>query len=121
MVEEKTYRYRHFNVPQGIQNIVLEERNKADDIRTYTDKYTRSNEARNRLEGCVKQLNPEVRYPQTEELGRRSGSQMPGPQFFHLTQGGPSFQGPTNVSESVSYQGNFAGFDHNIFGGWSTK
>lgn len=81
-----------------MQRIVPDEWNKADDTRTYTDKYAPSNETEHRFEGCVKQLKLEARHPWMEELGVGNDPQMPKPQIIRLTQGGSSFQRPTNVS-----------------------
>ena len=43
--------YYRFNVPQGIQQIMLEEWAKKDDIKIYTDKYLRLNQTEQELLG----------------------------------------------------------------------
>lgn len=41
--------YYRFNVPQGMQQIMLDEWAKKDDIKTYTDKYLRLNQTEQEL------------------------------------------------------------------------
>lgn len=48
--------YCRFNVPQGMQQIMLDEWAKKDDIKTYTDKYLRLNQTEQELLDCVKRL-----------------------------------------------------------------
>lgn len=107
--------YYRFNVPQGMQRIALDEWKKADDIRTYTDKYMRMNETEHRLFECVKLLNSEVQGPQTNRAEESTGSHQPNSQTLFLTQGGSSY-GPTNVSGGNAFQGNFAGFGRGPLG-----
>ena len=48
--------YYRFQVPQGMQEIKLDEWRNKDDIRTYTDKYLRLNQTEQELLDCVKCL-----------------------------------------------------------------
>lgn len=41
--------YYHFDVPRGMQQIMLDEGAKKDDIKTYTDKYLRLNQTEQEL------------------------------------------------------------------------
>jgi len=50
--------YYRFNVPQGMQQIMLDEWAKKDDIKTYTDKYLRLNQTEQELLNRVKLLRP---------------------------------------------------------------
>ena len=50
--------YYRFNVPQGMQQIVLDKWAKKDDMKTYTDKYLRLNQTEQELLDCVKHLRP---------------------------------------------------------------
>jgi len=114
--DDAAHLYYRFNVPQGMQNIVLDEWAKADDIRTYTDKYMRLNQTESDLLKCVTQLrsegqvSPQTRELEADEAGRSS-------QVLRITQGGSEFRGPTVVSSGSVFQGNFAGFERGLFGG----
>lgn len=114
--DDAAHLYYRFNVPQGMQNIVLDEWAKADDIRTYTDKYMRLNQTENDLLKCVKQLrserqiSPHTRDLEADKAGRSS-------QVLRITQGGSEFRSPTVVNSGSVFQGNFAGFERGLFGG----
>ena len=110
--------YYRFNVPQGMQNIVLDEWAKADDIRTYTDKYMRLNQTEHELLNCVKQIRSEgqqntqlLEPDEADEVGRLY------PQVLSITQRGSEFRGPTTVSGGMLFQGNSASFEHSPFQG----
>ncbi|KAI9686759.1 MAG: hypothetical protein M1822_002818 [Bathelium mastoideum] len=114
--EHLTNRYFRFNAPQGMQNIVLDEWEKLDDIRTYTDKYMRLNQTENELLRCVALLrcmaenegcNEDIRDGQPGRLGHS---------VSRITQGGSSF-GDTIVTGGASYQGHFAGYGNDSFSG----
>ena len=101
-------RYFRFNVPQGMQNIVLDEWEKAADIRSYTDKYMRLNHTENKLLQCVALLRftgQDVGSAQVVNNGQSRRSVHP---VLRVTQGGSSF-GETTVTGGASYQGSFAG------------
>lgn len=108
--DNTTHLYYRFDVPQGMQNIVLDEWAKADDIRTYTDKYMRSNETEHRLLKCVPLLRSELQHPKIEEPGDVDSTSLSRPHVLRITQGGSDFRGPTTVSGGAAFQGNFAGF-----------
>ena len=50
--------YYHFNVPHGMQQVMLDEWMKRDDIKTYTDEYLSLNQTEQELSDCVKRLRP---------------------------------------------------------------
>ncbi|KAI9715702.1 MAG: hypothetical protein M1812_005854 [Candelaria pacifica] len=108
--------YFRFNVPQGMQQIMLDEWAKKDDIKTYTDKYLRLNQTEQELLNCVKHLHPssqtitETEGPQDQDVrGRLS------PQRLQITQGGSSFQGSNLVYSGSQFQGNFIGSGKDLF------
>jgi tetratricopeptide (TPR) repeat protein len=59
--DDATDIYFRFNVLQGMQNIVLDEWTKPNDIRTYTDKYMRLNQTSHEISECIKLLRCKVR------------------------------------------------------------
>jgi len=100
--------YYRFNVSQGLQEVVLDEWEKADDIRTYTDKYMRLNQTDHNLLECVKLLrsrgDPNPLMHRVED-----GEEAPGRHVLQITQGGSEFHGPTTVSGGTVFQGNYIG------------
>ena len=50
--------YYQFNVPHGMQQVMLDEWMKRDDIKTYTDEYLSLNQTEQELSDCVKRLRP---------------------------------------------------------------
>ena len=99
--------YYRFNVPQGMQEIMLDEWRKKDDIKTYTDKYLRLNQTEQELLDCVKCLCEPPRgtqEPQHQDVQKRQS-----PQRLQIHQGGSSFQGPNLVYGGTQFQGNFVG------------
>ena len=105
-------RYYRFNVPQGMQEILLDEWRKKDDIKAYTDKYLRLNQTEQELLDCVKYLNyPPPRVLETQGSQYQSGQERLSPQRLQITQGGSSFQAPNLVFGSSQFQGNFVGLE----------
>jgi hypothetical protein len=108
--------YYRFNVPQGMQAIVLDEWAKAGDIRTYTDKYMRLNQTEHELLECVKRLRYEGQQDtQIHEPGEVNETGRSYPQVLRITQGGSEFRGPTTVSGGLLFQGNSANPGHSVF------
>ena len=102
--------YYRFNVSQGMQEIMLDEWRRKDDIKTYTDKYLRLNQTEQELVDCVKCLcKPPRSIPEVQESQHQDGQEQPSPRRLQITQGGSSFQGPNQVSGGSHFQGNFIG------------
>lgn len=106
--------YYRFNVPQGMQEIMLDEWRKKDDIKTYTDKYLRLNQTEQELLDCVKYLNYPPRVLDTQGSQRQDGQEHLSPQRLQITQGGSSFQAPNLVFGSSQFQGNFVGLEQPV-------
>lgn len=107
--------YYRFNVPQGLQQIVLDEWDKASDIRTYTDKYMRFNQTEHELLECVRRLRSSGQeVVQTDELPRGASNFYSPPQVLRITQGGSTF-GNINMRDGSVLQGNFANFERGLF------
>lgn len=92
---------------------MLDEWEKAADIKTYTDKYMRLNQTEFDLLRCVGLLRStqgsgSVHTTDTEQTGQ------PGSTVLRITQGGSSYR-DTRVSGGTSYQGNFAGYGPDVF------
>ena len=102
--------YYRFNVPQGMQQIMLDEWAKKDDVKTYTDKYLRLNQTEQELLDCVKRLHqsPQIISDFEEPRNRDEGEHL-SPQCLRITQGGSSFQGSNIVYGGSQLQGNFIG------------
>ena len=101
-------RYYRFNVPQGMQNIVLDEWDKADDIKTYTDRYLRLNQTEHKLKSCVERLHTDSdRSGPMESSETIPGASHRGP--LRITQGDYIQYGSNKVSNSQVFQGNFIG------------
>ena len=102
--------YHRLNVPQGMQEIVLDEWRKTDDIKTYTDKYLRLSQTNKELQDCVDQLckppqNPsEIKKSQVKDVQQQLHTRP-----LQIEQGGSSFNG-TNTVYGSQFQGNFAVF-----------
>lgn len=102
--------YYRFNVSQGMQEIMLDEWRKKDDIKTYTDKYLRLNQTEQELLDFVKYLcKPPRSIPEVQEHQHQDGQEQPSPQRLQITQGGSSFRGPNQVHGGSQFQGNFIG------------
>ncbi|KAI4194978.1 MAG: hypothetical protein LQ350_007464 [Teloschistes chrysophthalmus] len=102
--------YYRFNVPQGMQQIMLDEWAKKNDIKTYTDKYLRLNQTEHELLDCVKRLLASPRtVPDTQESRNPNKREHPSPQRLRITQGGSTFQGGNRVYGGSQFQGNFIG------------
>ena len=102
-------RYYRFNVPQGMQNIVLDEWDKADDIKTYTDRYLRLNQTEHELLSCVERLHADSdRSSQMESVGTIPRASHRGP--LCITQGDNLQYGSNTFSNSQAFQGNFIGY-----------
>jgi hypothetical protein len=103
-------RYYRFNVPQGMQEIMLDEWRKKDDIKTYTDKYLRFNQTEQELLDCVKCLcKPPQSIAETQDFQHGDKQERLSPQRLQIIQDGSSFQGPNLVYGSSQFQGNFIG------------
>lgn len=101
--------YYRFDVPQGMQHIVLDEWDKADDIRTYTDKYMRWNQTEHELLECVRRLLTwSTQNSERQDMGQDK-HRDPSQQRPLITQGSSKFN-PTTVSGGVVFQGNYASF-----------
>ena len=101
--------YYRFNVPQGMQEVMLDEWEKSDDIKTYTDKYLRQNQTEQDLLDCVKRLRPSFQTFTETERPENQDRERPSPQRLQITQGGSSFHGPNRVYGGSQFQGNFLG------------
>ena len=105
-------RYYRFNVPQGMQEITLDEWRKKDDIKIYTDKYLRLNQTEHELLDCVKYLSdPPQHVLETQGPQSQGGQEQLSSQSLQIIQGGSSFQSPNLVSGSSQFQGNFVGLE----------
>ena len=108
--------YYRFNVPQGMQQVMLDEWAKKDDIKTYTDKYLRLNQTEQELLDCVKRLRlssqilTEMEGPRNQDEGEQLS-----PQRLQITQGGSNFQGSNLVYGGSQLQGNFIGSEQGFF------
>ena len=102
--------YYRFNVPQGMQQITLDEWAKKDDIKTYTDKYLRLNQTEQELLDCVKRLHqsPQI-ISDIGEPRNQDEREHPSPQRLRITQSGSSYQGSNMVYGGSQFQGNFIG------------
>ena len=108
--------YYRFNVPQGMQQITLDEWAKKDDIRTYTDKYLRLNQTEQELLDCVKRLRPSSQIiTETERPRNQDEREQLSPQRLQVTQGGSNFQGSNLVYSGSQFQGNFIGSEQGFF------
>ena len=102
--------YYRFNVPQGMQQIMLDEWAQTNEIKTYTDKYLRLNQTEQELQDCVKRLFPcsrimsDIGEPQNPDERKHSS-----PQRLCITQGGSTFQGRNLVYGVSQFQGSFIG------------
>ena len=60
--------YYRFNVTKGMQQIMLDEWAKKDDIKIYTDSYLRLTQSEHEIPGCIECLFPSPRIvPDTQE------------------------------------------------------
>ena len=95
--------YYRFNVPQGMQQITLDEWAKKDDIRTYTDKYLRLNQTEQELLDCVKRLRPSSQIiTDTENQDEREQLSSQRPQ---ITKAVPTFKVPIWYIVGPSFRG----------------
>ncbi|CAF9942900.1 hypothetical protein IMSHALPRED_005686 [Imshaugia aleurites] len=102
--------YYRFNVPQGMQQVMLDEWAKKDDIKTYTDKYLRLNQTEQELLDCVKRLRPSSQIiTETEGPRNQDEREQLSPQRLQIIQGGSNFQGSNLVYGGSQFQGNFIG------------
>lgn len=104
-------RYYRFNVPQGMQKIVLDEWDKVQEIKAYTDKYLRLNQTERELLSCTErlrtdQLNESDSLEPSRVLDGTSDRSR-----LRITQGDNTHYGSNTVSGSQVFQGNFAGLD----------
>jgi hypothetical protein len=115
--------YYRFNVPQGMQNIVLDEWDKADDIGTYTRKYLALNQTEHDLLGCIKRLCLKAQdQPEIGELREAVGiEEQDRAQILRITQGGSDFRGSNVVTGGSQFHGNFVGLGHSLFHSGSSK
>jgi len=111
--------YFRFNVPQGLQEIILDEWEKASDIRTYTDKYMRLNQTEHDLLECVKRLRYNGQELEVAQSGMESDvpNTISQPQMLRIEQGGSRF-GNVNMSGGSLNQGNFVNFERGLFRGY---
>jgi len=100
--------YYRFNVPQGMQQIVLDEWDKSNDIRTYTSQYLRLNQTEHDVRECVRLL----RHRDEEDRRKEGAESRSDPQTLRINQGGNDFRGPNEVREGTQFQENFIGFQH---------
>jgi len=108
--------YYRFNVPQGMQQVLLDEWAKKDDIKTYTDKYLRLNQTEQELLDCVKRLRPSSQnLAENEGPRHQEEREHLSPQRRQITQGGSNFQGSNLVYGGSQFQGNFVGSEQGIF------
>ena len=108
--------YYRFNVPQGMQQIMLDEWAKKDDIKTYTDNYLRLNQTEQELLDCVKRLRPSPQIiTETEGPRNQDRGEQQSPQRLQITQGGSNFQGSNLVYGGSQFQGNFIGSGPGFF------
>lgn len=102
--------YYRFNVVQGMQQIVLDEWAKKNDIKTYTDKYLRFNQTERELLDCVDRL---LIFSQivseAEDFRDTDEREHPNSQRLRITQAGSTFQGSNLVHGGTQLQGNFIG------------
>lgn len=98
--------YYRFNVPKEIQNPVLDEWAKADDIKTYTNKYMQLKRTEHELLECVKGLSSESDVPREPDI-----TVIPDePGTFHIQQEGSEFRGHNVTTAGSIFQGNFVSF-----------
>ena len=108
--------YYRFNVPQGMQQVMLDEWAKKDDIKTYTDKYLRHNQTEKELLDCVRRLHLSFQtLTETEGPRNRDEREQPRPQRLQITQGGSNFQGSNVIHSGSQFQGNFIGSEQGFF------
>ena len=95
--------YYRFNVVQGMQQIVLDEWAKKNEIKTYTDKYLRLNQIeRELLDRVDRLLSPPQTIPEIEE--NTDEREHLSPQRLRITQGGSTFQGGNLVHGGSQFQ-----------------
>lgn len=100
--------YYRFNVPQGMQQIVLDEWDKAMDIRTYTSYYLRLNQTEHDVRECIKLL----RQKDEEDVKEQGPKTRSDPRILRITPGGNDFGGHYDVRGGVQFQGNFVDLQH---------
>lgn len=109
-------RYYRFNVPQGMQKIVLDEWEKADDIKTYTGKYLSLNQTEHDMERCVKNLRSGLTSnPGIAEANQENRDGMAGDRLY-VTQGDNTQYGSISAVNSRVFLGNSTGFNFDHFG-----
>jgi hypothetical protein len=107
--------YYRFSVPQGLQQIVLDEWDKAREIRTYTDKYMRLNQTDHELLECVRRLQYTVQeHLQRGQLSQRTPDVSVQPQALTITQEGSTY-GNVDMRGGSLIQGNVANFEQGLF------
>lgn len=108
--------YYRFNVPQNMQQIMLDEWTKKDDIKIYADKYLKLNQTEQKLVDCVKRLRPSFQIiVETEGPRNQDRGEQQSPQRLQITQGGSNFQGSNLVYDGSQLQGNFIGSELGFF------
>lgn len=107
--------YYRFSMLQGLQQIVLDEQNKAREIRTYTDKYMRLNQTDYELLECVRRLQYTGQGNlQRGQLSQRTLNISVRPQVLTITQEGSTYGNVDMRGESL-IQGNVANFEQGLF------
>ena len=111
--EQMADKYFRLNVPQGMQKIVLDEWQKAREIKTCTDAYLRLNQVENDLLRCIQLVRaPTIDVARSNrQLDRDDGPGAGG--VLRITQGDYNQSGANQMRGGNAFQGNFAGCNIN--------